>query len=235
MKRSSWRVLIGRTLQSMLKHRLVYGACIIVLFALELLATYARPSTISSAIAPFVLAPIFATIVYAYTLGDVDATLHGRGLWLRVLERAWAVIVIDDAIGIAAQNTIVPASLDLTSEIVAVLMLFLMALLTFADVHAVADPNAEPWWMLVPRAVRGSVAATLMLGVLSRAMLLVAAGLLVSAAAAAAVAGLGALHVAHAVFWGNELLLLLAPPLNALTAFVYLDAVGYEARPSPDA
>jgi hypothetical protein len=236
MKHAPLHVLAGRALRSALAHWPLYAACAVIIFAIEAIVAYASHNQIAGLIVDNVLLPVFVTIIYAHTLRDLDLSLSQRDVWLRVLERAWAVIVIDLVVSLAAEQAIgAAAAADVLDELLAMVMLLLTATLIFADVHAVAEPKADPWWMLIPRSFAGSISAVLLLGALSRAMLLVLLSIVVILLGIVAQTELAARHVAHADFWGAvPLNLLLIAPINALTAFVYLDAIGYAPGHTPE-
>jgi hypothetical protein len=145
------------------------------------------------------------------------------------------VIVIDLVVGLFSSFTMFAMeSTDLLNELFAIPALLLVATFVFADVHAVATKNAEPWWTLVLRPFAVSVATALAPGMLVRAFLLtVVTQYLPVLLSLFLDSALAARHVQFADFWAfGPLGVVLVPPFGALTALVYLDATGYESERS---
>jgi hypothetical protein len=171
-----------------------------------------------------VVLPLLTTLVYAFTWADSDeAPQTAASAWERVLERSWAVIVLDLAVGLV--QGIGWASVQVADPIdvsLGIVVLVVTAPLVFADVSATVD-EMPVWWILpgavwrAMRAARGTVYL--------RALALVALGLLVQLAQKPLYDVVAATHVANPEFWSQVPLYAIAvPPIAALTALVYRDA-----------
>jgi hypothetical protein len=235
MKHAPLHVLGGRALHSALRHWRVYGIAMLFVLAAEAAVVAAWRSPAAFDFVSAVCLPIFVTVVYAFVLADADGTMTSSAIWSRVLERAWAVIVIDLIVGIISQFTIIfMESTDLLTQVFAIPSLLLVVTFVFADVNAVATKKADPWWMLVLRPFAVSFATALGPGMLVRAFLLTfVTQYLPMLVLLLLDSVLTARHVPFADFWAfGPLGAILVPPFGALTALVYLDATGYESERS---
>jgi len=149
------------------------------------------------------------------------------------LERAWAAIVVDFLQGfIWAVGYVNVVGGDLADRLLGIPLLLLAICLNFADVDAVVSDD-DRWWLLVPQALMRSMRATVTGTTMIRAIALVAAENLAGGIGQLLEGPLTYLHVPEPVFWASTLLqTLIAIPLGVLTAYVYLDAVGYESKRS---
>lgn len=174
--------------------------------------------------------PFFVAIVNAFSYADV----RGEGAawaWLRVLERSWAVLLVDLVFALVAGIAILSiAGTDLLQKVLGTAVALVAVSMVFADVHATVADDAEPWWLLVPRSFGASMAVVWQGASFARALILFALSVLLPTATADLVQGaLDARHIAQAAFWADALPeVLLLPVVQAFCTFVYLDAIGYE-------
>jgi hypothetical protein len=173
----------------------------------------------------FVLPPLLVTLVYAFVWADSDPDPQpASATWERVLERAWAVIVIDLFVSLVqGQGVAGIASSDPFEIVFGIAILLLTAPIIFVDVSATVD-NLPVWWIL-PGAFWRGVRAVRSRPAFLRAIAIIAIGLLVF---------LGEVHlfdwmhhagIANADFWSHVPVDTIgAVPIAALTALVYRDA-----------
>ncbi len=170
------------------------------------------------------LPPLLTTLVYAFVWSDSDEEPHANAAtWERVLERAWAVIVIDliftILVGTGLRGIVTQDPLEIGIGIV---ILLLAAQLVFADTSATVDEM--PVWWLVPGALWRSL-RTARGGVYLRAIAILALSLLSFLAQEPLFDWMQAMHVVNAEFWSEvPLNAITVPPIAALTALVYRDA-----------
>jgi hypothetical protein len=162
-----------------------------------------------------IILPVLTTIVYAFASADAKPGGPAAGqAWERVLERAWAVIVIDFLYALVV-GTGMDASLRSSPAgvLTAVVSLSLGVFLIFADASATLDDGIAVWW-IVPVSLLRSIAVTLRAPVFSRALVIFSLQLLVYVLASLVAAP-----------WAQIVLNSAAvPPIAALTALVYRDA-----------
>ena len=172
----------------------------------------------------FVLPPILTTLVYAFVWNDSDeAPQTAASTWERVLERAWAVIVIDLLFSILV-NTGISALVvqDPIGVVLGIVILTVAVPLVFADTSATVD-EMPVWWLLPGafwrsvRAARGTVYL--------RAIAILALGLLSLFAQKPLFDWMHHAQIANAEFWAAvPLNAITVTPIAALTALVYRDA-----------
>jgi len=171
-----------------------------------------------------VLLPLLTTIAYAFTWADSDESPQtAASTWERVLERSWAVIVLDlgvglvQGIGFASVRTGDPINLTL-----GIIVLVITAPLVFADTSATVD-DMPVWWILpgaVWRAMRVARGPVYL-----RAVILVALAVVVDIAQRELFDRMHHAKIADADFWSQMPINALAVvPVAALTALVYRDA-----------
>lgn len=173
-----------------------------------------------------IVLPILTTLVYGFVAADArPEPAAASSVWERVLERSWAVIVIDfvvsyvTALGLAGSTS--PNALDLIAGLSA---FALSVLFVFADASATVDGDVGVL-TVIPYGFVRSVQAAWRRPVLPRALAIFSIQLLVAAVQIALGALLQRGHVADALFWSEiPLLTVVVPPLSALTVLVYLDA-----------
>jgi hypothetical protein len=212
----------------------VVGAIVAAIEALIVLRWRANPDT-AIFIASVIVEPFFVAVVNAFTYADIREDLSRSATWSRILERSWAVLLIDllttliAAIGLQSLLTA-----DLFQELLGGAVFVVAVSFVFADVAAVVVDDAEPWWLLVPRSLGASMVVAWQGATFARAMVVfVLSDLLPLPIAAGVQAALNAYHTPHGPLWAHAItLVLLLPIVQALTTYVYLDAIGYEPKRS---
>ncbi len=173
---------------------------------------------------------VIATVVYAQAKGDIDGA-STRAVWLRVLDRLWAVVIVDFIANFVVLAGLAPlAEGTLIDRIIAIPILLTGAGLVFADAIAVVV-DGERWWFLVVHAVGSSIRTAFRGSTLWRAIALLALQF-VPIAISAELANVSAQHhVALTSFWSDVPLgILFSIPLDALIVLAFFDASGYEPK-----
>jgi len=202
-----------------------------VCVAIEAVIIYAWQAKPAQLVADAVVQPLFVIVVTAFSFGDLSGD-GAAALWARVLERLWAVLLIDLLVVLIAAfglgGIIAP---DIGSRVLGTGLIVIAISFIFADVYATVADDV-PWWLLVPRSFAASMIATWRGLTFTRAMVVFALGdLLPAPIAALAQSYLQSLHVAHADFWSTAVpVMLLLPVVQAFSTFVFLDAIGYTAK-----
>ena len=182
-------------------------------------------------VASVIIEPFFVAIVTAFTYADVRGDLSAGATWSRVLERSWAVLIIEllvqliTAIGFQSIS-----ATDVFDKLLGAGVLIVAVSLIFASVHAIVVDDAEPWWLLVPRSLGASMAVAWQGIAFARALIVFMLNALLPELLTIVVQNaLQVRHVPEALFWANAVsVLLLLPLVQAFCTFVYLDAIGYE-------
>jgi hypothetical protein len=212
---------------------ILYVAAATIILAAELaLAFYSRLPH-SDIVAGFLLGPILTAITNVHVANDLHAaSMTARQRWERILERLWAVIVIDFiAVLVMTVGTYAMAfaGVDLIGGLILGAFAFMIAAaIVYADVYASLEPEVSTL-TVVPRAFLRSI----VLGMLDfrRALALLAIQVLISTALQALALFLDAKHVAHSQIWGGlPLGTFLIVPLSALTTVIYLDLAARERQ-----
>ena len=176
------------------------------------------------------LGPIIVTVVYVHAKND--ATEDGAAasdLWGRVLERLWAVILIDFAatgltfvFGLGLAHAFTPSG-SVADLFAGALGLLAFGLIVFADVHASVSESVSTL-MLLPDAIATS--AALAVRNLSRVFFLLALSIFVSTGSSFAYGALHQHHVPNDAFWADLLFeIIFAAPLAAVVTAFYLDCL----------
>jgi len=179
-----------------------------------------------------IVQPMLVTLVYAFVWIDArDEESPPMTAWERLLERAWAVIVIDflfgQVAGLALALAIAP---DPVFVVLGILGCALSALLIFADASATVDDDATAW-TLIPKSVVKSVATAWHAVTFSRALAIFSIQLLFFAIESGLTDLLTNAHAADPAFWGFvPLSVLVTPAFAAVTAVVYCDATAPEKQ-----
>jgi hypothetical protein len=218
----------GRALLSVRRHAPVYFLTACAITVAQIVVVYLWHARDASLIAITVAPPFFVTIVNAFTFADCSDE-QPQATWLRVLERSWAVLVIDVLLsfvgGIGFGSIVSPLLID---RILGTGILVIFVSLVFADVHATVG-NAEPWWLIVPRSLVGSMAVAWQGTMFARAMIVFAVSVLLPSLVESLLQGAFILH--HAQYpdlWASAATNLLIPFVQAFTALIYLDAIKHE-------
>ena len=224
-------------MRSVARHAGVYFATGLVVACLEALIVLrwrANPDT-STFVASLIVEPFFVAIVNAFTFADARGDLSPSATWSRILERSWAVLLIDlltTLIAVVGLQSLFTA--DFFQKLLGSAVLVIAVSMVFADVAAVVVDDAEPWWLLVPRSLGASMAVAWQGVTFARAIIVFALSELLPLPVAAAVQwGLDASHTPHASLWARAItVVLLLPVVQALCTYVYLDAIGHEPKRS---
>ncbi len=226
-------VLLGRSFRSVARHAALYALTGFVVIGAEALIVFnwhPKPP-IAENIAIIIIEPFFVAIVNAFTYADVRGDLSTGATWSRVLERSWAVLIIDVLCWLVAligfQSI---ASTGIFDKLLGAGVTIVAVSLIFADVHATVVDDAEPWWLLVPRSLAASMAVAWQGVAFARALIVFAlVVLLPNLLAILLQSALAARHVPAPSFWANAAsVLLLLPLVQAFCTQVYLDAIGHE-------
>lgn len=184
------------------------------------------------------LGPIIVTVVYVHAKNDAAGDrLSPSELWGRILERLWAVILIDFvgfclnfAFGAALGAAFLPGG-GLSELLAAAGGLAALGITMFADVRAAVAQDVSPLHLL-PDAFFAS--ARLALRNASRIFFLLAVNIFASTLVSLLYVELHAKHVRDDLFWSNlPLEVVLAAPLAALTAAFYLECLKRDAETAP--
>jgi hypothetical protein len=202
----------------------LYAAATACVIGAQALVVFVWRVPFGIAYSGFVLPPLLTTLVYAFVWADSDDTPQtAASTWERVLERAWAVIIIDLVLTILINTGIGGiVAQDPVDVVLGVVILVIAAPLVFADASATVD--AMPVWWLLPGAFWRSVRAARGPAYL-RAIAILALVLLSSLVQKPLFDWMQAAHVAYAEFWSEvPLNAITVAPIAALTALVYRDA-----------
>lgn len=223
MPRTPLLVLFGQALALVYKRWALYLGLVVLAIALQgaIVAFWRAPQALF--FANLIVAPILQTVVYAFTAADLSEERDHAWAWGRVLERAWAVIVIDFLLWFVNVSALQTGD-GILSFLVASFYMLVGATLLFSDVSATID-DEESLLLLIPRSFVRSIAATWQSGIIWQALALYFLGVLLSLGSLGLQVQFDSLHIPQAAFWANiPLGTLLTPPLSALTALVYLNA-----------
>ena len=214
-----------RALQCIGKRIAFYASMTLVALLLQLAIAllWRVPQALPFAI--YVVGPVLTTIVYAFVAADArDSDAPAEPIWPRILERAWAVIVIDLGLGLLQQNIMGgPATLGVGGVLEGVLLLFMTTSLIFADASATVD-DGDSALLLIPRSLGRSIAVVFAGGLFQRGLIVLAVQLVAAFAVLFAYAAASAHHLKHGDLW--TLLVfntILGVPIAAFTMLVYLE------------
>lgn len=230
-------VLARRALALLVRRFALYAAAMLVAIVAQGAVALLWPGALGLAVAAAVIEPLLTTLVYAFVAADLhDPPPSAAAIWERILERAWAVIIIDFAItmlegagfGQAGQGGVLGA-------VTGWLISLFAAMLVFADASATLDDDRS-LWALIPTAFSRSVILSTNPRTFWRVIVLFALNVTVFAATLALQEALTRAHVWNAPLWANIPLGTLAIlPIAALTVLVYVDACGVETGSGQDA
>jgi hypothetical protein len=178
----------------------------------------------------YVLPPLYTTLVYAFVWADcADTPQSAASTWERVLERAWAVIVIDLVFSIFVNTGLSGiVTQDPVEVVLGIVILMISATLTFADTSATVD-EMPVWWLLPGalwrslRIARGQVYL--------RAIAILALALIPAILQVPLFDWMHHAEIANAEFWSTVPLdAITVAPIAALTALVYREATRKTAK-----
>ena len=182
-----------------------------------------------------IVEPFFVAIITAFTYADIRIDFSRSAAWSRILERSWAVLLIDLLVTLIASIGLQSLfTADLFQKVLGVAVLIVSVSFIFADVAAVVVDDAEPWWLLVPRSLGASMVVAWQGATFARAIIVFALSDLLPLTIDDAIqSALVANHASHAALWANAItVMLLVPIVQALCTYVYLDAIRYEPKRS---
>jgi len=169
--------------------------------------------------------PLLTAITYALVAKDEDLLTDP---FRRALQRWWLVIVVDFMANVAVAFAFESFSAREVGSGLALLAINLS--LIYADVYVVVEGPSQG--LLLLRSVgRSTITAWNGLENIGRSLTLLALQLAPLLISQSLEHRFQQQHLMLASFWANVPLgILLVPPLSALTALVYLDATGHEAK-----
>ena len=185
---------------------LIASAVVIAIQAAIVMNWHAPPALPAASI---LTEPFFTAIVTAFAYADLRGDFEGPQVWLRVLERSWAVVIIallfNLVAGLGLESLLAP---DLLDRVLGTGVIIVAVSFVFADVHAIVADDAEPWWWLLPRSFGASMAAAWQGASFARALIVFALGdILPWLLSAAMQNALEDRHVAFAALWANAVAL----------------------------
>lgn len=180
--------------------------------------------------ASLIVLPVLALIVYVFIGTDATGQDVSPGArWTRILERSWAVIVIDIVCTLLLSVAVGGLSIPNGGGLLIGLVAYALVMLTiFADINAALEPSVGSLWLIPGAFARSAVLATHRSNVFL-ALSLVATDVLFYIIEGLVAAWLSTIHFANAIFWANiPLQALLQVPLCALGVVVYLECIARE-------
>lgn len=173
---------------------------------------------------------VLTTIVSAQAKGDIDGST-AAAVWSRVLERLWAVVIVDFIVSFVGWAGVLTLSAgDIVNRIIAIPILLIAAATVFSESIAVVVDD-EQWWFLVVRAIGTSVRTSLAGSNLRRAIVLFALQFVPTAVSALVSSASAQHHVTVTSFWRDVPLgIVYSIPLDALIVLAFFDASGYEPK-----
>jgi hypothetical protein len=172
--------------------------------------------------------PLLITVVTVFVGADATGTLSVAQCWERVLERAWAIIVIDVGLSfVNASGLQTVQAGDATNVVFGFLTLLLSGMLLYAEPFAALEKDTQTL-TVVPFAILRSM----MLAWVNMSRVFALLALQIALDIGVLLAEQGARRAGiDAHIWVDLLLqTLLAVPLAALYAVAYLDTVSQEKR-----
>ncbi|HLI96465.1 MAG TPA: hypothetical protein VKT72_10320 [Candidatus Baltobacteraceae bacterium] len=172
--------------------------------------------------------PLVITAVTVFVSADATGTLSLAQRWERVLERAWAIIIIDVGLSfVNASGLQTVQAGDALDVVFGFLTLLLSGMLLYAEPFAAIEKDTQTL-TIVPFAILRSM----MLAWVNMSRVFALLAVQIALDIAVLLAEQGALHAGiDARLWVDLLMqTLLAAPLAALYTVAYLDTVSQEKR-----
>lgn len=226
-ERLSFLALIGATGRLCSERAGTFAALAAGALGVQLVLLIAIPVPHGMLVVPTIVLPVLVTATYAIAAAARASQPVARSaVWERVLERSWAVILIDFfivfltaiAIGSSLQS-------DWLDRVLGVVALLYTATLVFADAIATIVDDVS-FWALLPTALWMSVRIAWTPGTFIRTIWLLCIGLLLTLAQNEIFHLLTLQHVGHADVWAEIPLATFATvPLSVLVLLVYVDAL----------
>lgn len=200
-------------------------------FALQAIFVAAVHVKAADFYAQLIGSPLIILVVAVFAGSDATGTLSNAQRWERILERGWALIVLDVGLTFVQisgfQALMSGSSSDMGNIIMGFLTLLLSAMLVYAEPFIALEKDAQPLTLLPFAILRsmmlGWVNVSRIFSLFAVQIVVIIAGMLVHEAALKAGAG-AALWVDIA--FGT----LITVPLAALYTVAYLDTLSQEKR-----
>ncbi len=225
-KRPLFLALVGETFRQCARHPVLYAGVTLAALVLQGALVLGLRLDNGLLIVPTLVQPVLATIAYARVAADRGgAAVTPAAFWERVLERVWAVILLDFAVAyIVAVALATALQGNFFERVLGTVALLYSATLVFADVIATVSDDV-PMWLLLPLALWHSIRVAWSPGTFVRVVALLAIAMAVTLAQNGIFALMSVHHVAHASFWAQvPLATILTVPSSVLVVLVYLDA-----------
>ncbi len=171
-----------------------------------------------------ILGGFFVAVVSSAVFAEASEA-GAAGMWGRVLERSWAVIIISLATDISADVGLTGlAQTGIADKLLAASVILITVSLTFASVDAVV--SADAWWFVLPAAISRSMTISWRGDVFARALLAFVVGNIgVLGLFRLLEPALARTHAAFPVLLASGLsTVLLLPLVQTFATIVYLDA-----------
>lgn len=186
---------------------------------------------LSSFYATLIGVPLVNAVVLVYTGADATGTLpETRARVERIIERAWAIIVLDAGISLVSQigfaSTMAP---DTPDVIMGVLVMLLAGMLVYAEPFAALEENVQTLTVVPFAILRSMMLAWVNI---SRIFALLALQIAVALADLGLIRAASALHLHNLDVVSMAFITLANAPLSALFAVAYLDTLAQERSSS---
>lgn len=171
--------------------------------------------------------PLVIVVVTVFVGADATNTLAIAQRWERILERAWAIILIDAAlsfVSLSAQQALFPGT-DAINAVFGFLTMLLAGMLVYAEPFAALENEVHALTLLPFAILRSMMLAWVNISRIFALLAVQIAVIIVLYAAHNAGA-----HNANVIWSDMALQTLLAAPLAALFTVAYLDTVSEEHR-----
>lgn len=226
----SYRPLALVTARLIARRPLLYAATCAAVFGLQLIFYTFVHVKMAEFYAGLIGAPLVIIVVTVFAGGDATNTLTQAQRWERIVERAWAIIVLDvglSFIQMSGFDAMLPGANSGGDVIIGFLTLLLSAMLVYAEPFAALENDAQPLTLLPFAILRSMMLAWVNI---SRVFSLFAIQVTVM------IAGI-ALHQAAVKLGLNPIVwcdlpfgTLVEVPLAALYTVAYLDTLSQEKR-----
>lgn len=206
----------------------LYTAAVALAIGLQVAIVALVPAKHADLAASGIVLPMLTALIYAFVAGDALKTSDDRAIWGRILERVWAVIVIDFInTAFAVVSLAVTSAGTLAALAGGTALQMLVALTVFADVVAVLDDDGDRWFTLVTRSYARTFGIALQRGNLWRCFVVYGLSLVALVLETGLAELVTRIGIPSVSFWGPLALgTILAVPISAFTIVVYFDATG---------
>jgi hypothetical protein len=181
-------------------------------------------------VANTVVLPILVLVIYVFSATDATGEDVPRAArWERILERSWAVILIDIVTSAIIDWTLLAiGSNDLGIMLLGFFGYALMVLTIYADVNAALEPEVKTLW-LIPRAFQRSAVLATSRSSMPLTLALVATNIGLTLIISLVAQLMSTHHVANVDFWISiPLDTVLTVPFAVLAVVVYLECIARE-------